>query len=82
MSTPMIIILFILGWIACGLLSYCFILTYMQTVHWRVAEVKFREHRSFALRASYFGYFGLLSTLVCGYQKKGIKLSCLGRRPL
>ena len=82
MGTPTIIILFILGWMACGLLSYCYILTYMQTVHWRVAEMKFREHRIFALRASYFGYLGLATTLACGYHKKGMKLSCLSRRPL
>jgi hypothetical protein len=82
MSTPMIIILFILGWIACGFLTYCYILTYMQTVFWRTAEVGFRKHRSFALRASYCGYFGLIATLICGYHKQGIKLSCLGRRSL
>jgi hypothetical protein len=82
MSTPMIIVAIAIFWLACGLLTYCFVLTYMQTVFWRTAEIKFREHRSFALRASYFGYLGLIATLVCGYQKKGIKLSCLGRRPL
>ena len=82
MSTPMIIVAIAIGWTACGLLTYCYILTYMQTVFWRTAEIAFRERRSFALRASYFGYFGLIATLMCGYHKKGVKLSCLSRRPL
>ena len=71
----MVELLFVVLWVACGVISYGMTFAYFQREFPTLAEEHYRKHVGSALSSVFFGLIGILAIVACGWRwrKHGLK---------